>query len=178
MKNNKAQMTVYVSFDSGNNADLNYFQMMQTKKLSDNAEILLTTGQNFRNYYLHKFTDSLEILEEIKTALKERIKKADVFVVLIGETTRYLKEIVHWEIEIALELEKPIIAINLNQNRLVDTDRCPSILEDKLALHICFNLLVLKSALEGWPTYSISAREKGKITPHYLSKEYYARLGL
>jgi hypothetical protein len=63
--------------------------------------------------------------ETIKRRLRERFSSAKQVIVLIGERTKYLYRFVRWELEVALELEIPIIAVNLNGKRICDFERCP-----------------------------------------------------
>ena len=112
---NKDPLKVYVCFDSDN--DFPYFRMMQTWNLNDNIDFIF--GQDLRNPRV----ESSE--KEIKDKFKKEIQSAEAFVVLIGESTRYLRKFVYWEMEQALELEKPIIGVNLNGLRSIDVERCP-----------------------------------------------------
>lgn len=52
--------------------------------------------------------------ETIKRCLRTRFSSAKVVVVLIGSSTRYKYRFVRWELDVALELDLPIVAVNLN----------------------------------------------------------------
>ena len=73
-----------------------------------------------------------------------------VFIVLIGQSTQYLYKFVRWEMEQALRLDIPIIAVNLNGKRQKDDNRCPPIIRDELAIHISFNARIVQYALANW----------------------------
>ena len=47
----------------------------------------------------------------------KRLKNTKIFVLLVGEKTKYLYKYVKWEIEQALSLNLPIIVVNLNGKR-------------------------------------------------------------
>ena len=72
-------------------------------------------------------------------------------IVLIGENTKNLFKFVRWEMELALKKDIPIIAVNLNDKRRIDPDRCPSIIRDEYVVHISFNMKIIKYALDNFP---------------------------
>ena len=158
-------LKVYVCFDSDN--DFHYFRMMQTWYLNDNIDFIFP-------HEMDLFTPKVESSSEV---IKDKIRSSNVCVVLIGESTRYLK-FVHWEIEQALELKKPIIGVNLNGLRSIDVEKCPSIIEKELAVHISFNALILQKALETWPRVQGSLRNQEKKGPYYYDPSSYTELGL
>ena len=163
-KNNNP-LKVYVCFDSDN--DFHYFRMMQTWYLKDNI--------NFISVHEGDLLGSR--VESSDEEIRNKLKSADAFVVLIGESTRYLK-FVHWEIEQALELNKPIIGVNLNGLRSIDIEKCPPIIEKQLTAHISFNALILQKALETWPKHHVSLSREGKSGPYYYDASFYTKLGL
>lgn len=87
----------------------------------------------------------------VKANLKERMKKSDALVVIVGESTKNLYKFVRWEIENAIDLGLPIIVTNLNNKTRMDPDRCPAILRDLSAVHIPFKKDAIKHALANWP---------------------------
>ena len=101
-----------------------------------------------------------------------------VFVLLVGEHTRYLYKYVRWEIEEALKRELPCIVVNLNGKRFMDAKLCPPIIQKELAIHISFNSRILQHALENWPISEQEKRKNGKKGPYYYSDDIYERLGL
>lgn len=101
-----------------------------------------------------------------------------MMVVLIGERTRYLTKFVRWEMEQALLLSMPIIAVNLNGLRWRDDDRCPPIIREELAMHISYNPAIMQLALEEWPGEDQILRRRGRSGPFYYFPEVYNQLGL
>lgn len=156
----------HVCFDGVN--DFHYYRMMQEWK---------------RNHYLRfDFHHSPRRVgenpwETAKSGRTKSIRPGEPFVVLIGESTRYLR-FVDWEIRQALERHVPIIGVNLNGLRFQDLNRCPDILRDKLAVHISFNALILQHALETWPGHHVRLQEQGKSGPYYYNQGHYEKLGL
>lgn len=59
--------------------------------------------------------------ESIKRQLRARFANSKDFIVLIGEKTKNLMRFVRWEMEVAMNLGLPIIAVNLNGSRQQDT---------------------------------------------------------
>lgn len=64
-------------------------------------------------------------------------------VVLVGKKTKGLHKFVRWELDLALELGLPVIAVNLNDKRAVDHDLCPPIIRDACTVHVPFRLAAI-----------------------------------
>lgn len=116
--------------------------------------------------------------ETVKKALRARFSNAKQVIVLVGENTKNLYRFVRWEIEIAQKLDLPIIVVNLNNLRQLDSDRCPPILKQWTAIHVAFKAKIIQFALDGFPEAysSISASELG--APRYYPDSVYTQLGL
>lgn len=155
---------VYVSMDADN--DIHYYRLMQAWKQSDRSTF------NFHDAHdLNTIRDASEA--SIKAGLQERFRNTKVFVMLIGDHTRYLYKFVRWEIEQALKRDLPIIAVNLNGHREQDSDRCPPILRDELAIYISFNTKIMEHALDHWPNSHAAKKREGTTGPfHYKSTVY------
>ena len=108
----------------------------------------------------------------------ERLDNTKLFIVLVGEQTKFLYKFVRWEIEQALSQNLPIIVININGKREIDKDRCPPILIDKLALHISFNQKIIEKAIAEWISLDKELREKNDLTPRWYKADLYTQLGL
>ncbi|MEY3977133.1 MAG: hypothetical protein RLZZ33_2188 [Pseudomonadota bacterium] len=160
----------YICFDG--DKDIHYYRLMCAWKQND--------GIAFNFFDAHDLNTARDDSEEdsIKRQLRERLKNSGTIVVLIGEQTRYLYRFVKWEMEQAIQMQLPIIAVNLNGQRRQDVDRCPPVIRDELAIHISFNATILQHALEHWPSNDRSYREQGKTGAFYYKPEVYQRLGL
>ncbi len=88
----------------------------------------------------------------VKSHLRERMKGSKQAIVLVGESTKDLRKYVPWEIDLALEQDLPIIVVNLNGTRQMDSSRCPEVLRNKCVVHVDFKLKIIKHALDNWPT--------------------------
>jgi hypothetical protein len=113
--------------------------------------------------------------ETVKRKLRERIGDTKQAIVLIGAKTKNLFRYVRWEIETMLDLKIPIVAVNLNQKRRMDPDRCPLILKGTCTLHVAYRAKIIQKALDDFENgLSVYA---GKIELHY-GDDVYAGLGL
>ena len=160
----------YVCFDADNN--IHYYYLMLAWKQSDNT--------NFQFYDAHDLNRLLPISSEatIKRKLRERLRNTKIFIVLIGQSTRYHYKFVRWEMEQALRLDIPIIAMNLNGKRLRDEDLCPPIIRDELAIHISFNARIVQHALEYWSTEYYDLKREGISEARLYPSAVYQKLEL
>ncbi|MCK6594968.1 MAG: TIR domain-containing protein [Bacteriovoracaceae bacterium] len=160
----------YVAFDG--DKDIHYYRLMMAWKQNDHT--------NFNFYDAHDITQSRDSSSEetIKRSLQVRMNESKVFVLLVGESTKYLYKFVKWEIEQALKRDLPIIVVNLNGTRQIDVDRCPSILKDHKALHVSFNAAILQKALEEWPSSYERIKSDSSSGPFYYNENTYKSLGI
>lgn len=132
----------YVAFDGTN--DIRYYRLMQAWKAKDSNSFNF-----FDAHSLNSARDS-SLEQSIKRQLSERMNNSKLFVLLIGEKTKFLTKFVKWEVETALRLELPIICVNLNGSKSKDS-LCPSYLNDKLALFIPYNKEMMQLGFDEWP---------------------------
>lgn len=111
------------------------------------------------------------------TSINEKIRNASVFMILIGENTRELNNAMLIEVNQALAIKLPIIAVNINGLRYMDVNNCPSILRDKHVLHIAMNAKIIEKALEIWPDFSRSHQEDN-LGPRYFKDQVYTDNGV
>lgn len=160
----------FVSFDG--DTDMHYYRLMEAWKQNDNNPF------NFYNAHNLNSARDTSTEESIKAQLMERLRNTKVFVLLVGENTRYLFKFIRWEIEQALSRNLPIIAVNLNGKRSIDNDKCPPLLRNELAVHISFNARIMQYALENWANSHETCKSQGKTGPYYYSDNVYKDLGL
>lgn len=160
---------VYVSMDADN--DLMYYFLMKAWKQNDNTDFNFYDAHDINNIY-----DKSE--ESIKAGLRERFKNTSVFVLLVGEHTKYLYKYVRWEIEEAIRREIPFIVVNLNGKRSLDTTNCPALARDNLAIHISFNAKIMQYALENWPSSFLEKHKSGDNGSYFYKDNIYKSLGL
>ncbi len=155
---------VYVSMDADN--DIHYYRLMQAWKQSDRTSFVFQDAHDLNTIF-----DKSE--ESIRAGLQVRFRNTKVFVLLVGEHTRYLYKFVRWEIEQALKRRLPAIVVNLNGHRQQDADRCPPLIRDELAMHISFNAKIMQHALEHWPaSHDAKVREGTSGAFHYKESVY------
>jgi hypothetical protein len=116
--------------------------------------------------------------ETIKRSLKTRLNSSDVFLVLVGQSTKNLYKYVRWEIEVAIELNIPIIVVNLDKARSINYDLCPPILRDQLAIHVPFGSKIIDYSIRNWPSSAKSHKSKGESGPYSYKQSVYDELGL
>ena len=161
---------VFVSFDG--DKDILYYYLMRAWKQNDHSD--------FNFYDAHDINSARDTSTEetIKKRLRERLNDTKVFVLLVGEKTRYLYKFVRWEIEQAISLQLPIIVVNLNGLRSMDADLCPAVIRNELAIHISFKSAMLQYALEDWPVKYQNLKAQFKAGPYYYDNHTYKNLGL
>lgn len=160
----------YVCFDG--DEDMKYYRTLQMWSENDSID--------FDFYDAHDLNTSSDDSKEesIKKQLKERLKNTSGFIVLIGEKTKNLYKFVRWEMEQALSLDIPIIAVNINGKRQRDLERCPPIIKEQLAVHVSFNSAIIKYALDNWPSDHKKYKKEDKIQPYHYVDKVYKKLGL
>ena len=161
---------VYIAFDA--DTDIRYYRIMQAWKQNDNTSFNFNNAHDLNNLRL---TSSEET---IKAKLRERMANTKVFVVLIGENTKNLYKFVRWEMEVALKLGLPIIAVNLNGSRHQNTTTCPAIIRDELVLYVNFRQKIIEKALAEWETRHYELAKQGKSGSYNYSDSIYTSLGL
>jgi len=159
----------YIAFDGDN--DMHYYRLMMAWKANDGFSL------NFHNAHdLNTARDSSQE-ESIKRQLRERFVNSKMLIILIGENTRYLTKFVKWELEVALKLGLPIVAVNLNGSRTID-DRCPPTIINELVIYVPFKHDIIEYALDNWPSEFSRLRNEGKSGDYYYNQNVYTRLGL
>ena len=150
----------YVCFDA--DLDIKYYRMLTAWSENDKFDFEMYNAHEINN--LRNSSNE----ETIKRKLLERLKNSKVMIVLVGEKTKNLYKYVRWEVEKAIELDIPIIAVNIvkdsneKYNRKLDTENCPTILKNCTALHIAFREKVINIAIQNW-----------KLSPNNVPSNWY-----
>lgn len=163
----------YIAFDGDN--DIHYYYLMKAWKHNQRD---FFSDFNFYDAHDINFARDSSREESIKTQLKKRLDETKLFVLLIGNNTKYLYKFVRWEIEEAIKREIPIIAVNLNGKRVMDSNLCPPILQVQLAIHISFSQKIIEYALEKWGEQYQNLKKSGNSGPHQYDERTYKALGL
>ena len=161
---------VFISFDGDN--DIHYYRLMRAWKQNDNT--------NFDFFDAHEFNTARDSSLEstVKRKLRERLLNAKIFVSLIGAHTRYLHKFVRWELQQGLDMNLPLIGVNLNDARSQDPNRCPPVIRDALVVYIIFKKSILQHALENWPEEYYRLRKNGVTGPRYYNDSVYRKFDL
>lgn len=160
----------YIIFD-GDNDKWAYARMKGWKALE-------TIDFDFEDAHAeYPLTDRANDESYIKGKLRKRFANAKQVILLIGEKTKNLYKYVRWELEIAQELDIPIIAVNLNGDRAQNTNTCPPIIRDKYVAHIPFKMKIIKFALDSFPT-EYKGRDKKSVGARVYNNSIYDKLGL
>lgn len=160
----------YIVFDGDN--DIWAYRFMKGWKANKKIDF------NFHDAHdINRLTNNARSPEYVKKKLKERFKSAKQIIVLIGDKTKNLYRYVRWELEVAQELDLPIIAVNLNEMRTQDNDRVPPIIRDEYVVHIPFKLAIIKHALDSFPN-EFKKRKPEDSGPRYYPESVYKKLGL
>jgi hypothetical protein len=123
---------------------MRFYQLMKAWKDSENHDF------NFHNAHdINSARDSSQE-ESIKKQLRERFANSKQLIVLIGEKNPLLTKFVRWELEVALKLDLPIMAVNLNGSRYAD-ERCPPAIRGELAIFMPFQQRIIAHAMDRWP---------------------------
>jgi len=160
----------YVAFDADN--DIHYYRLMQAWKKSN------YTSFNFYDAHDLNSLMTWSSEETIKAKLAERMRNTKVFILLVGDNTKYLYKFVRWEIEQAIKREKPIIVVNLNKKRSKDSYLCPAVLDNELSIHISFNQKIIEYAINNWEQSDKNYRKSGEKGDYYYKDSVYRELGL
>ena len=161
---------IYVAFDA--DSDIRYYRLMQAWTQNDH------TSFNFNNAHDDNRIMPWSSEETIKENLRQRFLDTKLFVLLVGERTKYLYKYVRWEIEQAIKRDIPIIVVNLNGLRNIDEQRCPLIIKEKLAIHVSFNQKIIELAMENWPLKSTNLKLQYFSGPYYYENSVYTSLNL
>jgi hypothetical protein len=163
----------YIAFDGDN--DIRYYWLMKAWKYNSNDFF-----DSFNFYDAHSINSARDSSQEqsIKRQLSGRLENSKLFILLVGESTKFLYKFVRWEINQAIEKEIPIIVVNLNGKRDFDKDNCPLMLSDKTAIHISFNQKIIEYALNNWIEQKENIKRQGKSGAFYYTEEIYNRFGL
>jgi MTH538 TIR-like domain (DUF1863) len=160
----------YVGFDA--DTDMSYYRLMQAWKANEHIDF------NFYNVHDINSNPNLTAESTIKRQLRERFDNTKNFVLLVGKNTKYLYKYVRWEVAQAIEMELPVIVVNLNMKRQSDRELCPPIIRDGLAIHISFNAAIVKYALDNWEDSHHKKRQENDHQAYYYDASIYKKLGL
>ena len=125
--------------------DIHIYRLMTAWKDNNNIDFNFHDAHDLNN--LKKTASE----EQIKRKLKERLNNTKQAILLVGENTKNLYKFVRWEIEVAMSMDIPIIAVNLCKSNSA-TVRTPSILKNyAYFVSVPFDQGKIKYALDNFP---------------------------
>ncbi len=138
----------YVAFNAdypAGGGDLRYYRLMLAWKNNDNIDFNFHNAHDLNNLTLRASDD------QIFRKLRERMRNAKQLIVLVGDHTKNMYKFVRWEIEIGLDMDIPVIAVNLNGNN-GSTDKTPPILLNRAYfVSVPFQMRKIRYALDHFP---------------------------
>jgi hypothetical protein len=148
----------FVSFSS---ADKSQYDLMCAWKAHEHIHF------NFADFQLDEAIDS-QTPYYIKHVCAAKIRRADTFVLLIGNDTFTKTVFVKDEVEVAIEKGCRLVGVNLNNCRSKDA-LCPNFFEGAGALFVPFSSRIIAKAL---------AWQRQDTSPwYYFTDEFYSKLG-
>ena len=160
----------YVIFDGDN--DIWAYGRMKGWKALENIDFDFEDAHDE-----YPLTDRANDEAYIKSKLRKRFANAKQVILLIGESTKNLFKYIRWELDVAIELNLPIIAVNLNGEKKQDLNFCPPIIKDQYTVYIPYKMKIIKHAMENFPR-EYHTRDKKKSGARYYSDEVYKKLDI
>ncbi|KGB50926.1 molecular chaperone Tir [Leuconostoc mesenteroides P45] len=160
---------VYVAFDGDN--DIFKYDLIKAWSKNQNIDFHIDDA--------HDLNTSKDSSQEasIKHNLSIRFSNSKAFILLVGEHTKNLTKFVKWEIETAIRLELPIIAVNLNGKKRAD-ELMPPLLKENLSIVVPFKMVAIKYALENWPESDKEYRKNQDHRQYHYNDKVYDSLGI
>ncbi|MCS4242725.1 hypothetical protein M2418_002251 [Rhizobium sp. BIGb0125] len=149
---------------------MRYYRLMTAWAANENFSF------NFYNAHDLNYARDTSLEESIKRQLRERFANSKLFLVLIGNNTRYLTKFVKWEMEVALRLGLPIIGVNLNGSRTKD-ELCPPAIRNELAVYVPFSAKILEYAMKNWAVDHAQYKRQSKVGGYEYTAQVYKALG-
>ena len=149
----------YVAFDADN--DIRYYRIMQAWKANDGIDFDFHDAHDLNN--LWKKSNE----ETIKRKLRERMVNSKQVVVLVGDHTKDLYKFVRWEIELAIDMELPIIAANLNKANGATTNTPPILNNNAYFVSVPFGMREIRYALDNFPSEYYRNKNNAPSQRHY-----------
>jgi len=152
----------YVMFDA--DTDIGMYRLMTAWKANDKIDFNFHNAHELNN--LRKNASE----EQIKRKLRERLNNTKQAILLVGNNTKNLYKFVRWEIEVAMDMDIPIIAVNLCKSNS-STLRTPPILKNKAYfVSVPFEQSKIKHALDLFPSEYHSNKSKAPSDRSYSWK--------
>jgi len=150
----------YIIFDADN--DMNHYTLMKAWKENEkidfdfhNAHDIYSVNKDYIEKLRKSDKKDKTLKEEtyIKSKLKERMKNTKQAIVLVGDSTKDLYKYVRWEIEVAIGMDIPIIAVNLNKENEEHAKTPPILKKKAYFVSVPYEVKKIKYALDNFPDF-------------------------
>ena len=150
----------YIIFDADN--DMKYYRLMTAWKKNEkidfdfhNAHDIYSVNKNHMEKLrkLDKKEGTSREETYIKGKLKERLNDTKQVLVLVGDSTKDLYKYVRWEIEVAINMDIPIIAVNLNKVNKAHVKTPPILKNEAYFVSVPYEVKKIKYALDHFPNF-------------------------
>lgn len=142
----------YVMFDA--DTDMKMYRIMQMWKSNDKVDF------NFHNAHELNNLRATASEEQIKRKLRERLNNTKQAILLVGDSTKNLYKFVRWEIELAINMDIPVIAVNLCKTNGSTVKTPPILKNNAYFVSVPFEQAKIRYALDNFPNEY--HREKSK----------------
>lgn len=158
---NKTYVAFNADYPSEREGDMKYYRLMQAWKSNDNIDFNFHDAHDLNNL-TGRASD-----EQIYRKLRERMKNTKQLIVLVGAHTKNMHKFVRWEIKIAIEMDIPIIAVNIDKSNY-ETDKTPPILKNNCYfVNVPFDMKKIRHALDHFPDQYHRKKDQGPSALHY-----------
>lgn len=162
----------FVSFAS---EDIQMYWMMKAWRKNQNIE--------FSFHDAHDLNTALDTSQPdtIRRRLRERLANTKQVVLLVGDKTRAVAanpgRFLFYEVETIDRLDLPVVFVNLNQSRVVQSGRLPAKLASRYSVSVSYQPAIIRYALDEFVA-EYPMRSKTTPEPHHYRPTVYTQLGL
>ena len=159
---------IYVAFDAIND--------MKARKALDNFS--KANGEKFNFYDGAEFAKLLDVEADdtLKAKIQKNMEDAYAVVVMLSKTLKSMRRFSKWQVEYAINAQKPIIVLNNSPIRAIDNDFAPTVLKNHLCLYIPYEEKALELALMNWPKSHDEHVKNGDKSPYRYDYDVYKEL--
>ena len=159
---------IYVAFNALN--DMNMYKAITAFRQEDGSSFDFYDGAMYANL-LDKENDDV-----LKNKIQKNMDKADIVLVVLSKTLKSMRRFSKWQVEYAINTQKPIIVLNNTKLRGVDYDVMPTILKNHLCLIIPNDSKALELACYNWPSSAKLHYDNNDKTPYRYDYDTYKEL--
>lgn len=157
---NKTYIIFNADYPAGQ-GDLLYYNLMKAWKNNDKIDFNFYDAHDLNNLWAKSSEQT------IKAKLRERMANSKQAIVLVGDHTKNMYKFVRWEIEIAIEMDIPIIAAHLDGSNSGSNKTPPLLKENCYFLNVPFGPKKIKYALDVFPNAYHANKSEAPSSRYY-----------